>query len=86
MSATKKVFRKHIEPKIKRFEEVFEWMVKNNKTPQSHEEFDCPEYGGMPKKLSRKLSSDFVDLIQDNWDWIQKNKSIKRLCELFFYS
>lgn len=27
--------------------------------------FDFPEYGGLPKKISNKLSSDCVDVIQD---------------------
>lgn len=30
--------------------------------------FDYPDYMGMPKKLSRTLSNDMVDLIQDNMD------------------
>ena len=48
--------------------QVAVWLFenKNNK----HEYFDYPDYAGMPKKLSKKLSSYDTDCIQENWDSI----------------
>jgi hypothetical protein len=37
-----------------------EWLAENFY-------FDYPEYGGMPRKLSSRLTSDAVDAIQEAW-------------------
>jgi hypothetical protein len=85
MPATQDLFDKHTSKKLKYAKEVFTWMINNTKTMQKHEQFDYPEYGGMPHKLSSKLSSWTVDLIQDNWDTVQKNKSMKYLVDRFLF-
>lgn len=78
-------FAKHTSKKLKYAKEVFTWMINNTKTMQQHEEFDFPEYGGMPKKLSFKLSSETVDLIQDNWATVRQNKSMKYLVDCLLF-
>lgn len=78
-------FAKCTNKKLKVANEVFTWMVNNTKTMQKYEEFDFPEYGGMPDKLGYSLSSWTVDLIQDNWDKVKKNKSMKYLVDNFLF-
>lgn len=46
------------------FVEAANWLWENRKAIKAYD-FDYPDYGGMPKLLSKKLSSDFVDAIQD---------------------
>lgn len=76
-----KNFEKCVSKRLKNSEEVFTWMINNTKTMQQHEEFDAPNYAGMPNKLNSKLSGWIVDLIQDDWDKIRKNKSMKYLVD-----
>ena len=35
--------------------------------------FDFPEYGGLPNKISKTLSSEFVDAMQYVWEDMSKN-------------
>lgn len=50
--------------------------------------FDYPNYGGLPKRISNKLQSDTVDMIQENQDWLFKCRTKKEftrhLVEMFF--
>jgi len=85
MKTKKNYFAKNTSRQLKYAEQVFTWMVNNTKTMQKYEEFDFPEYGGMPHNLSSKLSSWTVDLIQDNWDTVKKNKSMKYLVDSLLF-
>jgi len=78
-------FEKYTNKKLKYAKEVFTWMINNTKIMQTYEEFDYPDYGGLPLKLNKKLSSWTVDQIQDRWDIIQKNKSMKYLTDNFLF-
>lgn len=41
-------------------------------------DFDYPDYGGLPKSISNKLSSDVVDLIQEQLiDWLVGSRTEK---------
>lgn len=41
--------------------------------------FDYPDYGGLPKKISNKLSSEIVDVIQDELlSWHENNTTKKQ--------
>lgn len=59
--------------------ETVEWIALNKKEFNSHDVFDYPTYGGMPHKISRQLSSEIVDRIQDNLDSIRSARSIKNI-------
>ena len=74
-------FTKYTNKKLNYAKEVFSWMINNTKTMKQYEEFEYPDYAGMPLKLNRKLSSWTVDLIQDRWEIIRKNKSMKYLTD-----
>lgn len=73
--------RRQFEKRMEFYYEVFSWILENRKTLFQHETFDFPEYGGMPKKLSRKLSSEMVDRIQMEWYNLDQLTSMKKLCE-----
>lgn len=34
---------------------------------RTDEEFDYPDYGGLPERISHKLSPEFVDAVQNCW-------------------
>jgi len=78
-------FEKYTSKQLKYAKEVFSWMINNTQTMKSYEEFDYPDYAGMPVKLNGKLSSWTVDQIQDDWDAIKKNKSMKYLVETLLF-
>ena len=40
-------------------------------------DFDYPDYGGLPKKISNRLSSDVVDRIQSNLEEIAQSRTKK---------
>lgn len=78
------------------FSESVEFLWKNrkdlaekytHKNEPDYEMFDYPDYAGMPKKLSRRLSGDFVDVVQSVWsdllddNFKTKNKFIKELLD-----
>ena len=37
-----------------------------------YDQFDYPDYGGLPQSISSVLSSEFVDGVQENWDLINQ--------------
>jgi hypothetical protein len=41
------------------------WLVMHGNNGYS--DFDYPDYAGMPKSISAKLTPDEVDVIQDHW-------------------
>lgn len=47
------------------------WLNRRKKQFKKYEDaFDYPDYWGMPKSISRYLTGDQVDFIQDNtWEW-----------------
>lgn len=48
--------------------QVAVWLFENREDLYNMSiEFDYPDYAGMPKKLSKKLTGDIVDNIQFNW-------------------
>ncbi len=59
-----------------RLKKAVAWLRKNKKkirqTQRDH--FDFPDYWGMPRSTSWKLSSDEVDWLQaETWDWYDEN-------------
>jgi len=48
------------------------WTKWKTKLPT---DFDYPSYGGLPKPISNKLSSDFVDAMQDEVGELNMDKS-----------
>ena len=85
MTITKDSFAEQTEKKLKFAKELFTWMIKNTSVMQKYEYFDFPEYGGMPKILSRKLNGSTVDLIQDDWEKIKKNQNMKYLVDKLLF-
>ncbi len=55
------------------------WLNKNKRRLQKNEwEFDFPDYWGMPKRISYRLSGDEVDWIQSEvWEWVENNIDLR---------
>lgn len=57
----------------KRFKNAIAWLGRNRKklikllAIAEDDSFDYPDYVGMPARISHRLTSDEVDLIQDYW-------------------
>lgn len=60
-------------PIVKHEKEALKWLWDHRKNRKEY--FDYPDYGGLPFRLSNKLTSEFVDYIQDLW--YTKHKSYK---------
>jgi hypothetical protein len=59
-----------------RLKKAVAWLRKNkNKIRKTQwDYFDFPDYWGMPKSISYRLSSDEVDWLQEStWDWFDEN-------------
>jgi hypothetical protein len=55
-------------------------LIYDNAKAKKYDEFEYPNYAGLPKAVSNKLSPDFVDAIQNCWDFIftkDKNNWLK---------
>ena len=59
---------KRIKGQIKRLADACEQAFQNNPTLWVDQDGDCvfdfPDYGGLPKRIANRLSSDCVDVIQ----------------------
>lgn len=74
-------FDKYICKNTKIHRDVFIWFLENKEIIKEYRDFEFPSYAGMPKKLSNKLSGNFVDCIQSEWDKVQEAESMKQLCD-----
>ena len=83
MRKQKRQYKREFLKKSEFYFEIAWWFLNNKKIIKTHDNFDYPDYGGMPTGLSNNLSSLTVDIIQDNWDTIKTSKSLKYLTELF---
>ena len=65
--------RKQLKPKSGKKSSFWQMLgtLPQDEDVDPYEYFDYPDYCGMPKKLSNKLSGDLVDRIQENWDEIR---------------
>lgn len=78
---------------VKLFEEMVEILWKNRNAELRDEtygyNFDYPDYGGLPKRISNRLSGEAVDRIQDELcfpDDLFKSKAVfkRKMRELLF--
>lgn len=79
MKKTKAQLRKDFNKEIDIYFETALWLLENKKTLKKIGYFDYPDYGGMPYKISSKLSSMLVDIIQDNLEQILAARSIRAM-------
>jgi hypothetical protein len=75
------------------FDEIVNFLWMNRKTIVKKEDdvFDSPDYGGLPKALASKLSSDFVDAIQIAFEELAENPEMTlaqfaRHCGRYLYA
>jgi len=59
----------HINYPSKTFIKAVKIINARKKKNDLYEEFDYPDYAGLPKKISNLLNSDEVDLIQNQWKY-----------------
>ena len=72
------------------FDEITDFLWKNRKRIID-ERFDYTDYGGLPKRLSDKLSSDFVEAAQEAFDGlasgrIKTKEQFSRICAKYIYA
>ena len=48
------------------FELLIDALWKNKSQMMKNENFDFPDYGGLPKNISNKLTSEHVDFLQEH--------------------
>lgn len=62
--------------------EAIDWLNKNKYIiTKEYYEFDYPDYGGLPKKISNRLTSEAVDYIQEwtyDWNWTNEKEELKK--------
>lgn len=73
------------------FDEIVELLWFNRKAILADDNgFDSPNYGGLPARLSDKLSTDFVDAIQEAFDSMRLGSmtmaQFVRLCAKHLYA
>lgn len=83
MKKTKQHFKKQFQKEYSKNFEVIWWLYNNRKIISKYENFDYPDYAGMPSKIAEQMSSLAVDILQDNWETIKNSRSIKFLFGLF---
>ena len=75
MMNDQKIIREMLQEQFDFVEEVVQWLWINRKDLSKQDYFDFPDYCGMPKHLSNKLSSQTVDRIQDHFDSFKNIRS-----------
>jgi predicted enzyme related to lactoylglutathione lyase len=72
-----------IQKRMDFYNDLFSWIVSNHATMSVFDDFDCEDYGGMPKRFRKGISDEQWDNIRAHWDSVKRARSFKFLCKVF---
>lgn len=84
---SKKSVKSSVHPVIQKrmdfYNNLFTWIISNHKTMSVFSDFDCEDYGGIPKRFRNGISDEQWDSIRVHWDDVKRTKSFTFLCQVF---